>query len=480
MSVNEPLQAVVLQDENGNAVGVILDGSVYRLQSIGKILNASGAQINPATQETLASLDGKDFATETTLAARATAAAQTDGSQVAQSVGDVAHDAADSGAPVKVGGTATAALPTAVTEGDRVQASYDLQGRARSAATVVDPLPAGTNNIGDVDVVSSALPTGAATEATLATRATAAAQTDGTQKTQIVEGADTLDINASGQAAIQNPPNLDVALSTRATEATLVTADGRLTTIDAVLDSIKDTDGIKKITDPLPAGTNELGKVAQGTKGAAANGWPVVLYDASGNPLVSATGEPGAADRGYVVRPIETTRASYYAVFDRIAPAANKYMATLFNTSGTRKVVVQRVLRYAWRKASQAGNYDTTPEQYLARITARTAGTAVTIRSDDTGDTISSGISADTNSTAVTEAHIIRRFFAWLEPVDFADAAPGNWQPLAPEKNALVWERKFGTRGLTLRQNQGITIRNVTSVTQSDVSYVFEFTDEVA
>jgi len=57
--------------------------------------------------------------------------------------------------------------------------------------------------------------------------------------------------------------NLDVALSTRATEATLLAADGRLTTIDAVLDSIKDTDGIKKITDPigLGAGTEIVGKV---------------------------------------------------------------------------------------------------------------------------------------------------------------------------------------------------------------------------
>jgi len=72
-------------------------------------------------------------------------------------------------------------------------------------------------------------------------------------------------------------------LSTRASEATLLAADGRLTTIDAVLDSIKDTDGIKKITDQLPAGTNEIGKVAQGTKAAAADGWPLYLVDNAGH-----------------------------------------------------------------------------------------------------------------------------------------------------------------------------------------------------
>lgn len=75
----------------------------------------------------------------------------------------------------------------------------------------------------------------------------------------------------------------EATLATRASEATLLQADGRLATIDAVLDSIKDTDGIKKITDQLPAGTNEIGKVAQGTKAAAADAWPEYIVDASGH-----------------------------------------------------------------------------------------------------------------------------------------------------------------------------------------------------
>jgi hypothetical protein len=47
--------------------------------------------------------------------------------------------------------------------------------------------------------------------------------------------------------------------------------------------AIKDTDGVKKITDQLPAGTNEIGKVAQGTKAAAADAWPEYIVDSSGN-----------------------------------------------------------------------------------------------------------------------------------------------------------------------------------------------------
>jgi len=84
-------------------------------------------------------------------------------------------------------------------------------------------------------------------------------------------------------AGSQVNPATEDTLATRATEATLSTADGRLATIDAVLDSIKDVDGIKKITDQLPAGTNEIGAVAQGTKASAVNAWPEYLVDSSGN-----------------------------------------------------------------------------------------------------------------------------------------------------------------------------------------------------
>lgn len=54
-------------------------------------------------------------------------------------------------------------------------------------------------------------------------------------------------------------------------------------TTETTLVAIKDTAGVKKITDQLPAGTNEIGKVAQGTKAAGTGAWPEVLYDASGN-----------------------------------------------------------------------------------------------------------------------------------------------------------------------------------------------------
>lgn len=43
--------------------------------------------------------------------------------------GDVAHDAVDSGNPLKIGGKASSSAPSAVADGDRVNAYFDLNGR---------------------------------------------------------------------------------------------------------------------------------------------------------------------------------------------------------------------------------------------------------------------------------------------------------------------------------------------------------------
>ena len=154
--------AALLVDADGNQVGIVLDGTVYRLQSLGKLLNVAGTQVNPATEDTLAGV-----ATETKL---------------------------------------------------------EL---VRALLATIDA------DTGHLDVDLSTVATETKLEAVRALLAT-------------------IDVDTS---------NLDVLLSTRATEATLAAADTKLGTIDGVLDSIKDTDGIKKITDELPAGTQDLGSI---------------------------------------------------------------------------------------------------------------------------------------------------------------------------------------------------------------------------
>jgi hypothetical protein len=171
------------------------------------------------------------------------------------------------------------------------------------------------------------------------------------------------------------------------------------------------------------------------------------------------------------------TPPTFYAVFDRIAPAANKYMATLWNGAAGRKVRIHRIVEYNWRFTAVTG---VILEQYLAFITARTAGTAVTIRAMDPDDSLTSGIVAATNDTAITEDHIFRRFGATAEEVKIGALTMENLLGLPFPEAGDIYNVYGNLKPRTLKQNQGVAIRNVTSSTVGDLSYVIEFTDEAA
>lgn len=172
---------------------------------------------------------------------------------------------------------------------------------------------------------------------------------------------------------------------------------------------------------------------------------------------------------------------AFYAVYDRIAPAQNKYMATLFVTSATRMAVVDRVYRFNWQAAAVTG---VMLEQELRFITARTVGTAFTIQQEDTTVALSAGITADFASTGVTEATgsrgLVRRLFAGSEEQALAVAWNVTAAPALLNDAQLIYFRRPGSAGLVLRQNQGLTVKNLTNSTVGTVSYVFEFRDEAA
>jgi len=72
--------------------------------------------------------------------------------------GTIAHDAVDSGNPVKIGGKASASVPAAVAAGDRADAFFDLYGRMATLSyagskivelTPAVPAPAGSDILDD-------------------------------------------------------------------------------------------------------------------------------------------------------------------------------------------------------------------------------------------------------------------------------------------------------------------------------------------
>lgn len=169
--------------------------------------------------------------------------------------------------------------------------------------------------------------------------------------------------------------------------------------------------------------------------------------------------------------------ATFYAIFDRIVPGANKYMATLWNGTATRLLRVHQVWRFNWQIAAATG---VLLEQELRRITARTAGTSVTPVAYDTNDVLTAGIAASHNDSAVTDSSLMARILAVNEEMLFATALTALAGATAFLRDAqLLWDTTLtDKKPITLRPSQGLTIKNITSNTQGSVSYMYEFTDE--
>lgn len=142
----------------------------------------------------------------------------------------IAHDAVDSGDPLKIGGKASTDAPTAVSVGDRVNAWFDLNGRLM------------VKN-------DQSLPTGASTEAK--------------QDTLIAKDFATQTTLASLLAKVISAP------ATEAKQDTIITYVDQLETI---LTAIKDTAGIKKITDPIIIADKEATAFEQVTVDNTAGG----------------------------------------------------------------------------------------------------------------------------------------------------------------------------------------------------------------
>ena len=174
-----------------------------------------------------------------------------------------------------------------------IKAALASVGTDKLCISVIDALPAGTNKIGSVDIGN--FPTDYAKDATLSSELTRKIKGDQGLLKQVSSTDLRLDVYAS---YVANPPNLDVALSTRASESTLsgikaqtdkLTFDSsnRLKVLleslpnpsnldvalstrasEATLSAIKNalasvgTDKMRvSVVDALPAGSNTIGNV---------------------------------------------------------------------------------------------------------------------------------------------------------------------------------------------------------------------------
>jgi hypothetical protein len=169
---------------------------------------------------------------------------------------------------------------------------------------------------------------------------------------------------------------------------------------------------------------------------------------------------------------------SFYAVFDRIAPAQNKAMAVLWNGATGRKVIVNRIYRFNWQVGAVTG---VMLEQEIREITAK-AGTPtnVPIQTDDADDLLTAGIVCEHNGTFTEGGRgLLRRIFAVSEEMVLAAANLTKDLALSHDAQLVYWRRP-GSKGWTLPVGRGLVIKNLTASTVGTVSYVVEFDDVAA
>lgn len=196
---------------------------------------------------------------------------------------------------------------------------------------------------------------------------------------------------------------------------------------------------------------------------------------ADGGGTLTVDGTVNAVQSGaWNVAVSDDAPSTFIATFDRIAPALNKYLATLWNGASGRKVCIHSITVWNWQESAVTGTVITGE---LRRITARTAGTPVTPNAMDTDDSLTTNITADTNTSGVSESTLLARFVATGEEMALGTAM---FQNLLAVQGHVAYQRLPSTKPLTLRSGQGLTLKQTTNTTVGTVSVTIVFTDEPA
>jgi hypothetical protein len=341
-----------------------------------------------------------------------------------------------------------------------------LTGSGNLKTAISEALPAGTNNIGDVDVVSSALPTGAATETTLAsinTKTLAAGQALMTASSPVVIASDQLAV-ASKNAAASQVDGHSATIGTTTDADTTNTVIGRLKQL------------VTKLAGGLPAALvgGRLDSNIGAWLGSTA---PTVgqKTQAASIPVVLPSDQTVAVSSG------ATEEQTFTVVALNATIGSNKSMLSIYNPTGSSKVLKLR--EYYVRNSQTSAVTGVIGEFRLLRVTGVTGvtgGTALTPERHDTTNTLGAGILCHTGATAFTGGT------ESTNPLDIMRISTDEWgtgtldqegaqQTIANYLPARV-KRDAQQQPFVLRGNEAIHLKFATASTAGAFDIIFIFT----
>jgi hypothetical protein len=222
-----------------------------------------------------------------------------------------------------------------------------------------------------------------------------------------------------------------------------------------------------------PGGTAQQGRVYfAGVKSTTIRVRQSITGPGASDPTADVAVETWLCGKSLNSQP-EIDRPYYYAFFDRIAPAANKWMVGLSSGAPTRAIFLERVWAIVDQSTAVTG---VTLEQQLVSWTSQSVvGTTVNIRLGDAkaawNEDLNSVI-ASTGSTFSGTTLISRFFHTGEEDTISTDLLPGM---LGGKRSAqLVYEHDPKLSPYEVPR-LGVAIQNITSSTIGTCSYLVEF-----
>lgn len=159
---------------------------------------------------------------------------------------------------------------------------------------------------------------------------------------------------------------------------------------------------------------------------------------------------------------------TFLAFFDRVTPAMNKLLATLWNGSTTHRVRIYAITLWNF----QDSTLTTVPiDGELLRITAQSGGVPITPNPMDTTQPLPSGIIA-THGGSATTAQLLTRFVASRDSMTSSGEIA---QALLSVQGSVIYQHRPPLTPLTLQPNEGITLRQESNTTIGSVSTTILF-----
>ncbi len=163
-------------------------------------------------------------------------------------------------------------------------------------------------------------------------------------------------------------------------------------------------------------------------------------------------------------------RETWYAYADAVAFVANKHHISIFNASGSGKIIrVVKLFAINLQSAAVTGIIDRFD---FKKITASSAGTTITAEAADTNNAaLPAQVTIRTNGT-ITEGNVL---FPWLASSEEETAVVGlsrsmfqQWSNIIPEGEEI--------QEPTAREGQGFTMKQITSSTVGSFGWLMVFT----